>query len=147
MRPYSSLLLHARCSANISCPPAPCQAPGPALTAKRLHRRDSLSTCWVRWLYIRRSSLARIFWSATFRPRGNGFALLRTCHLLGTSHTPWAPTSVPLPPPLAGTKAASLHVSVPSRARCAQKRLTAPFCHFPLFCLDNCIVKNYLSYI
>lgn len=72
--------------------------------------------------------------------------LSRTAATSGEPAAPLGAHGSASPPLPAATKAASLRVSVP-RARCAQRRLTAPFRHVHLFCLDNCIVKNYLSYI
>lgn len=77
------------------------------------------------------------------RPRsdpGGVFALLKTHLLPGTSHT-----FVPLPPPPRGQRPGP--ATALGRQRCPRKRLTVPFCHASLFCLGNCIVKNYLSYI
>lgn len=78
------------------------------------------------------------------RPRsdlGRVFALLKTHLPPGTSRT-----FVLLPPPPPRGQRPRPATAL-GRERCTQKRVTVPFCHSSLFCLGNCIVKNYLSYI
>lgn len=99
---------------------------------------------WFRSFACRAARSHGIFWSVAFCPRGGKLRSFESLPAISwePAEFPSVPTSVLSP---AGTKVTP---SAPShRARGAQKRLTVPCRRLSLFCLDNCIVKNYLSYI
>lgn len=132
---------------NISYTSAICQAPGYVHSPQLFHSRVSLNMCLINWLCICRACCHGIFWSATFCPNGKGpcsfenLPSLRNqsnsllcLHLYSSFHC--------------RLEQRQIHSTSQSHWACyAQKKLTMPLCHFSLFCLDNCIVKNYLSYI
>lgn len=140
--PYTAApLLSAREVTVISCAPGVCQAPD--YVHQTTPQKGPPKICvWSSSFASRPARSHGIFWSVAFclgeqlrffkslpSPRNQPNSL-RCPHLssgpAGTKTTPSAPVS-------------------PS-TRCT-KRLTGPPRHLSLFCLDNCIVKNYLSYI
>lgn len=132
---------------NISCMSAFCSAPGCMLTCKVFHNRDSLNMCLTNWLCIILSLLSWDFLGSHILPQWKRLCSfetlpslrnppnsLRYSHLHSCLYCRLEQRQIP-------------STSQSNGACCAQKSLTMPYCHFSFFCLDNCIVKNYLSYI